>query len=86
MYGSIAKGNDSATSDIDLMILSDSLTYADVFGAVEEAAEQLGRPINPTVYSRQELSKRISQGHSFVGRVLAQPKIWLIGGEDDLAA
>ena len=41
MYGSIAKGNDSATSDIDLMILSDSLTYADVFGAVEEAAEQL---------------------------------------------
>jgi predicted nucleotidyltransferase len=86
VYGSIAKGDDTATSDIDIMVLSDSLTYADVFGAVEGAAGQLGRTINPTVYSREELSKRMTQGHSFVGRVLAQPKIWLIGGEDDLAA
>jgi len=86
VYGSIAKGNDTATSDIDLMVLSDSLTYADIFSAVEGAAEQLGRTINPTVYSREELSKRITQGHSFVERVLEQPKVWLIGGDGDLAA
>lgn len=84
VYGSIAKGQDTATSDIDLMVVSDSLTYADVFAALEEAARRLGRPVNPTVYSRQELTKRIKQGNAFVKRVLSQPKLWLIGEESGL--
>jgi hypothetical protein len=38
------------------------------------------------VYSRRELAKRMKQGNAFVTRVMAQPKVWLIGGEDDLGA
>lgn len=86
VYGSVAKRQDTAASDIDLMIVSDSLTYADLFAAVEKAAAQLGRPINPTVYPRQELARRIEQDNAFVKRVLAQPKLWLIGEDNDLAA
>ena len=86
VYGSIAKGEDTADSDIDLMIVSDRLTYADVFGALEEASAQLGRKIAPTIYSSKELSKRVRQDNAFVTRVLAQPKLWLIGDESDLAA
>jgi predicted nucleotidyltransferase len=86
IYGSIAKGDDTAASDIDLMIVSDRVTYADVFGALEEASAQLGRKIAPTIYSSKELAKRIKQDNAFVTRVLAQPKLWLIGGESDLAA
>ena len=86
VYGSVAKKQDTAKSDIDLMVVSDSMTYADLFAALEEASNRLGRKVNPTVYSPQELAKRRKQGNAFVTRVLAQPKIWLIGGERDLAA
>ena len=86
VFGSVAKRKDTATSDIDLMVVSDDLTYADVFEAVEPVTAKLGRTINPTVYSRRELAKRRREGNAFVTRVLAQPKLWIIGTENDLAA
>lgn len=67
------------------MVISGSLTYADLLAALEDASERLGRKVNPTVYSPQELAKRVKQGNAFVTRVLAQPKIWLVGGESDIA-
>lgn len=84
VYGSVAKAADRAASDIDLMLVSDSLSYGEVFGALERAANQLGRPVNPTVYTAAEFAKRTSEENAFVTRVLEQPKIWIIGGEDDL--
>jgi len=86
VYGSVAKRSDTAASDIDLMVVSDSLGYPDLFAVLERASTRLGRKVNPTVYSRQELAKRMKQGNAFVTRVMTQPKVWLIGGEDDLAA
>lgn len=86
VYGSVAKHSDTATSDIDLMVLSDSLTYADVVGTLGPLIEQLGREINPTLYSRAELAKRVKQESAFVARVLEQPKLWVIGGESDFRA
>ncbi len=86
VYGSVAKKRDTATSDIDLMVISGKVTYADLFAALEEVSERLGRKVNPTVYSPQELAKRVKRDNAFVTRALAQPKIWLIGGESDLAA
>jgi hypothetical protein len=65
--------------------VSDGLTYADVFGALEPVGARLARPVTPTVYSRRELTRRIKDGNAFVARVLAQPKVWVIGTEDDLA-
>lgn len=84
VFGSVAKRQDTATSDIDLMVISDSLGYADIFAALEAASTQLGRTVNPTIYSMKELTKRMKQGEAFVTRVLEQPKLWLIGGDDDL--
>ncbi len=86
VYGSVAKGQDTATSDIDLMVVSDRVTHADLFAALEQATAQLGRKIAPTIYSSRELAKRVKQEHAFVTRVLAQPKLWLIGDERALAA
>lgn len=86
IYGSLAKGADTANSDIDLMVISDTLTYAEVMGALEPAIGTLGRPVNPTVYTRKQWSKRGKDGNAFVKRVRAQPKIWLIGSDDDLGA
>lgn len=86
VYGSVAKRSDTASSDIDVMIVGDTVSYPDVYAALEPVSGRLGRTINPTVYSRQQLARRIKQGASFATRVLQQPKIWLIGSEDVLAA
>jgi predicted nucleotidyltransferase len=86
VYGSVAKRSDTAHSDIDLMLISDTLEYADLYAALEQAATALGRTINPTIYTTVELAKRIKQKNAFVERVLAQPKIWLLGNEDEFPA
>lgn len=85
VYGSVAKQSDTASSDIDLMILGDDLTYGDVFGALESANAALGRAVNPTILSRADFAKRVTNQESFLTRVLQQPKVWIIGGEDALA-
>lgn len=86
VYGSVAKGSDTAASDIDLLLVSDTLTYGEAMAALHPLGEQLGRRVNPTLYTRAELHQRIDSGNSFITRVLAQPRIWLIGGAHDLAA
>jgi predicted nucleotidyltransferase len=84
VFGSVAKRQDVATSDIDLLVVSDALSYADLFAAVEAAGARLGRAVNPTILSSKDLDKRVKDDNAFVKRLLAQPKIWLVGGEDDL--
>lgn len=84
IYGSVAKKSDTAGSDIDVMVISDTLTYADLFVRLGDAEAKLGRPVNPTLYTVDEMARRIREDSAFVTRVLAQPKIWLIGDEHDL--
>lgn len=84
VYGSVAKATDQSASDIDLMIISDTLTYGDVFGALERVTRTLGRKVNPTVYSTAEFSKRARTENAFVTRVLEEPKLWVIGSEHEL--
>lgn len=86
VFGSVAKRKDTAASDIDLMIVSDKLTYADAYAALESVGRRLGRTVNPTVYTRREFARRRRDGNAFLTRVLAQPKLWIVGSEDDLRA
>lgn len=86
IYGSIAKGEDTAASDIDLMVVGQDLTYADLFEALEAASARLGRKVAPTIYSPKELARRARQHNVFVTRVLQQPKLWLIGDDRALSA
>jgi len=85
VFGSIAKRTDDARSDIDLMVITDELSYPDLFEALEPAAAKLGRPINPTVHTKKEWLLRLRSGNAFVTRVSQQPKIWVIGSDRDLA-
>ncbi len=84
VYGSVAKQQDTAHSDVDVLIVSPSLGYADVFGALEAASTTLGRKVNPTLYTPAELNKRLAKNNAFITRVLEQPKIWLIGNDEHL--
>ena len=84
VYGSLAKGSDTAASDIDLMVISDEIEYADLFGLASEAEQRLGRKLNPTVYTPAALRHKIASDNDFVKRVLEQPKIFVLGSEDEL--
>ena len=86
VFGSVAKKSDTATSDIDLMLVSDDLAYSDLFLALHAVSTRLGRPVNPTLFTRRDLMRKHKEGESFVKRVLAQPKLWVIGGEHALPA
>ncbi|SDY88688.1 Predicted nucleotidyltransferase [Nitrosomonas sp. Nm33] len=85
IYGSVAKGTDRASSDIDVMIVSSDLTYSEVVAQLAETETRLGRTINPTLYKPEDLARKRAEDNAFVSRVLEQPKIFLIGTEDDLA-
>ena len=84
LFGSVAKRDDTAGSDIDLFMVSDSLTGADLVNQLLGTEVQLGRRINTTIYSREELETAVREKNSFVSRVLAQPKVWVTGNESDL--
>lgn len=86
VFGSVAKGTDTATSDIDLMVVTETLTYADLFEGLAAAEQVLGRKVNPTLYTSAALAEKVRTENSFVLRVLSQPKIFLIGAEDELPA
>ena len=86
LFGSVAKSTDSAASDIDLFIVSKTLTYPDLMTQLMEAEVQLGRTINTTIYTPHDLKRRIKEKNSFVARVLEQPKIWIIGTNLGLGA
>jgi predicted nucleotidyltransferase len=69
VFGSVAKRQDAAASDIGLMVISDSLSYGDIVAALEAGEARLGRPVNPTILSRQDLARRVAEDSAFVTRV-----------------
>ena len=85
VFGSVAKRSDHAASDIDVLVLSDSVDYADVFAALQSAEAKLGRTVNPTVFTPANWRKKRKEGNAFVVKVAAQPKVFLIGTEENLA-
>lgn len=82
VYGSVAKGIEHAASDIDLMVIGDITSNAALLDALAPATIELGRTINPTLYTRKEFVQRVHDRKSFIERVLAQPKLFLYGSDD----
>lgn len=83
VYGSIAKQADTAKSDIDLMVIGDHLSYAELFRLVAKTEAKLGRLIHPTFYSPVEWTRKKNENNHFITTILKQPKIFLVGKEDD---
>jgi predicted nucleotidyltransferase len=86
VYGSIAKGTDHAQSDIDVLIVADSLALEEVYKALHPAETKMGRKISPTLYTSREFERRRAARNPFLTKVLAGARILLIGTEDAAAA
>ena len=84
IFGSIAKGAETAESDVDLLVVADSLALADIVPALRRAQDELRREVNPTVYQTKEFCRKLSQGHHFVTKVAAGPKLFVVGDKGEL--
>ena len=82
LFGSVARGTDTATSDIDLLLVSDDLTLEAVYAVMAPMEESLGRRVNPTVYTRAEFGKRRRASAGFLTRILQGPHNVLVGSPD----
>jgi predicted nucleotidyltransferase len=84
VYGSVAKGSDTATSDIDLMVIGDDLNYSDLYTAAQAVEATLRRKVNPLFVSRKDWCRKISKKGSVFEKINHSPKIFVIGSEKDL--
>ncbi len=78
IYGSIAKGEEHAGSDVDVMLVGENLSYTQILELLEPVEAQLQRKINPTIYTPSEFAERLAQGQNFLSKVMAQERINLL--------
>jgi predicted nucleotidyltransferase len=85
LYGSVVKGTDTASSDIDLLIVADDLTLETLYSALAPVEQSLDRKISPMLYTKQEFHDRRAADNPFLTRVLEGEHLVLIGITDDQA-
>ena len=86
IFGSVARGTDTAGSDIDLLVVADDLMLEELYAALGPVEELLSRKINPMLYTAQEFNARRSSGHPFLSRVFAEKRMVLIGEKNGIPA
>lgn len=83
IYGSIARGDDSTRSDIDVMLIGD-ITLMEITNTIDAVEMALGRTVNPTVFPVQEFRKKALANNHFVNTVLNSPLTFFVGNRDEL--
>lgn len=84
VFGSLAAASDGATSDIDLMVIG-SIGLRSLSTVLAGFRATVGREVNPHVFSREEFARRRTAREHFIGSVLASPRLFVKGTENDLA-
>jgi predicted nucleotidyltransferase len=84
VFGSVAKGGDTASSDLDLLVVSDSVEYPEVFEALQPVERALARPIRPTVLTVTEWRRQTATPDSFAARVAHDRRLFVLGTDDDI--
>jgi uncharacterized protein len=80
VYGSIARGEEKASSDVDLMVVGET-NFSDVVSALTKMETKLGREVNPTVYGPREFSEKLAAKNHFLSAVAKEKKLFVIGDE-----
>ena len=84
VYGSIARQQENAGSDVDLMVIGEA-SFGEIVSRLQPAQKTLGREINPTVYAPGEFRRKVRRGNHFLSTVLESKKLFVIGDERELA-
>lgn len=84
VFGSVARQDQRANSDIDLLVLGE-VPFSEVVSALGEAQRLLGREINPSVFPIPEFQRKIAAGNHFLRSLMNEKKLFVIGTEDEFA-
>ena len=79
LYGSFSTGDVHEESDIDVLVLGESIAPAGIGMAGLEASALLGRQVDICRYTRSQMEGRLALGSVFLRSVLEGPKRWIIG-------
>lgn len=85
VFGSIASGEETAESDVDLMVIG-QIGLRKLSGMLAGVSGQINREINPYVLNQKEFIKRKGDREHFITQVLESPKIFIIGNANDFRA
>jgi uncharacterized protein len=83
IYGSVARGEERAESDIDLLIVG-NIALEELLALLPDVEQSLGRSVNPTIYSLAEFRSKLATGNHFLNAVVQGEKVFLVGDEDEL--
>lgn len=83
VFGSMVRGETRSSSDVDLLVVGD-VSFGDVVDAIGPAQTRLARELNPSVYRPREFADKVRAGHHFVNAILKGPKLFILGGPDEL--
>lgn len=83
VFGSFATGAETATSDVDLLLVGE-LTSRRASRVLGPVGRELGREFNPVIFPAREFRQKAKRGNRFIRELIESPKIWLIGTQDDL--
>jgi predicted nucleotidyltransferase len=83
VYGSVARGEERSTSDVDLLVIG-AVGLAELAPGLRKIEAQLGREVNVTNYARSEFKDKIDAGDHFLTEVLRAPKQFVKGEQRDL--
>lgn len=82
VFGSVARGEEQAHSDVDVMVIG-SAGFVDLVRALNPCQEQLGREVNPVLYGVQEFQRKLAEGEPFIRELVSRPRLFIQGLEDD---
>ena len=85
VYGSVARGEADAASDVDVMLIGEVSTM-EIVPAFRRVEKVIGRPINATIFSERDFRDSLKKKNHFLRTVLRSDKIMLKGSEDELDA
>lgn len=78
IFGSVASGKEGTDSDIDLLLIGE-IGFADVVAKLYPLQEELGREINPKIYSQEEWMQMQTDKDAFVKELMAKPRMDVMG-------
>ena len=82
IFGSMASGEDTPASDIDLMVIG-SIGLRALSAVLSDFRTRIGRELNPHVFTQEEFMKRRHDGEHFITNVISSPRMFVKGTNDD---
>src|SRR2546428_13751551 len=82
VFGSYARGDDDVRSDVDLLVVGGADVPA-LFAEIQTLEAKLGRELSPVVWTEDDLDRQVQERSPFLATVRAEPKIWIVGDEDE---